>query len=274
MCTIGAVFDGVQIHTFKQCDLIPVTSFNEPETCIGSNGVASYVALTRGTGTGRRIWSGINSSGVSFVAADAYTTSANYYTTDGQVSALFAAYEASISSHTTATDAANSLAAFYQDMGDGTAFPAPDISLITGWADAAQTQPLSIFIEYMPCPYSHASVRQIVRTVGHFASTNHFRIQPEAISYPANHSTYLRLSRAEMILQQDPSHAGIVSVLSDQYYGACELSICRETAYIGQEFHTQATALFTATPGDAPVTQYQVNGNPLTNPLQTYQRAT
>ncbi|MDB2579098.1 C45 family peptidase [Tateyamaria sp.] len=274
MCTIGTVFDGKNIHTFKQCDLIPVTSFNDPETCAGKNGVASYVALTRGTGDDRRIWAGTNSNGVSFVAADAYTTSANYYSTSAQVSALFEAYEASISSYTTATEAANALAAFYQNMGDGTAFPAPDISLITGWADAAQTQPISIFLEYMPRPYLHASVRQIVRTGGHFASTNHFRIQPEAISYPANHSTYLRLNRAETILQQDPSHDGILSVLTDQYYGQCELSICRETAYPNEEFQTQATALFTATPGAVPTTEYQINNNPMANPLQTYQGAT
>jgi hypothetical protein len=273
MCTIGTVFDGENIHTFKQCDLIPVVSFNEPETCVGKNGVESYVALTRGSGADRRIWAGTNSCGVSFVAADAYTISANYYSTGAQVAALFEAYEASISSHTTAVAAADALAAFYQDTGGGVPFPAPDISLITGWVDAAQTQPISIFLEYMPRPYLHASVRKIVRTGGHFASTNHFRIQPEAITYPANHSTFLRLNRAEAILQLDPSHGGIISVLSDQYYGACELSICRETDYIGEEFHTQATTLFSAKPGAMPVTEYQINGNPQTNPLKPYQGA-
>ncbi|AHD02880.1 carcinine hydrolase/isopenicillin-N N-acyltransferase family protein [Leisingera methylohalidivorans] len=272
MCTIGTVFDGQTIHTFKQCDLIPVTDFNEPQTRAGSNGVVSYTALTRGDGSGR-LWAGSNSAGVSFVAADAYTTSANYYVTDAQTDALFTAYEKSISSFTTAAAAADFLAGFYEDMGGGTGFPAPDISLLTGWADEAQTQPVSIFLEYMPRPYLHAPVRRIIRHAGHFASTNHFRIQPEAIHYPANHSTYLRLSRAELLLQQDPTHAGIMSVLTDQYYGRCELSICRETDYPNEEFQTQATALFSATPGAAPVCEYQVNGNPLTNPLQTYEGA-
>jgi len=269
MCTIGTVFDGQRIHTFKQCDLIPITLFNTPETRVGKDGVTSYVALTRGEGAGR-LWAGTNSAGVSFVAADAYTTSANYYASDTEVAALFEAYEKSVSSFTTATAAADYLTAFYCDMGNGIAFPAPDISLLTGWADAAQTQPISIFLEYMPRPYLHASVRRIIRTDGHFASTNHFRIQPEAISYPANHSTYLRLNRAETILQNDPTQSGVLTVLRDQYYGRCELSICRETDYPGQEFQTQATALFSAGPAGAPICDYQVNGNPRTNPLQTY----
>jgi hypothetical protein len=272
MCTIGTVFDGSAIHTFKQCDLIPITAFNEPETREGQGSVTSYIALTRGDGSGR-IWAGVNSAGVSFVAADAYATSANYYTTDAQSAALFEAYEKSIRCHATAIDAAEHLSAFYQDMGDGTPFPAPDISLFSGWVDPEQTQAVSIFLEYMPRPYNHLPVRRIVRQDGFFASTNHFRIQPEAITYPANHSTYLRLSRAETILQQNPSRQGIISLLTDQYYGKCELSICRETDYVGQEFHTQATALFTAAPGSAPICEYQVNGNPLTNPLRTYKGA-
>lgn len=272
MCTIGAVFEGGKIHTFKQCDLIPVTDFNHPVVRAGTGGVDSYVAMTRGPDQGR-LWAGVNSSGVAFVAADAYTTSANYYATDAQTSALFDAYEESIRAYTTASDAATFLADFYRTMGGAGAFPAPDISLFAGWSDSAQTQPVSILLEYMPRPYLHAPVREIVRHDGFFAQTNHFRIQPEAISYPANHSTYLRLARAEAILQQTPSHAGIVSVLTDQYYGWCELSICRETNYVGEEYHTQATALFTAEAGCAPITEFQVNGNPRTNPLQTFQEA-
>jgi hypothetical protein len=269
MCTIGVVFENGQIHTFKQCDLIPVTDFNEPLTRVGTGPVVSYVAMTRGADQGR-IWAGTNSAGVSFVAADAYTTSANYYVTGDQTDALFEAYEESISSYATASEAAAFLAGFYQDMGDGTAFPAPDISLITGWEDVAQTSPVSIFIEYMPGPNNHAPVRTVTRSNKHFASTNNFRIQPEAISYAANHSTYLRLARAETILQQNPSRDGIVEVLTDQYYGKTELSICRETDYVGQEFFTQATAVFTATPAQNPQGLYQINGNPLTNPLHPF----
>jgi hypothetical protein len=269
MCTIGVVFQGGTLHTFKQCDLIPVTAFNEPQVRPGRKGVDTYVAMTRGAGAGK-LWAAANSSGVAFVAADAYTTSANYYVTDDQTAALFEAYEASVRDNATATAAAAFLSDFYRNMGDGTAFPAPDISLYTGWADEARTQPVSIFIEYMPGPNNHEPVRTIMRNSGHFASTNAFRIQPEAIGYPANHSTYLRLGRAELILQQEPTLDGIGSVLTDQYYGKTELSVCRETKYIGQEFHTQATAVFSASSDGNSGCLYQINGNPLTNPLRPF----
>ena len=203
--------------------------------------------------------------------ADAYTTtSANYYVPSGKTTALFNAYETSISAYTNAQAAADYLSGFYQSTDDGTAFPAPDIALITGWSDDTQTQLISILLEYMPFPYRHAPVREIIRTDKHFAQTNHFRIQPNAVNYPANHSTYLRLQRAETILQQDPTEHGVKTVLTDQYYGPCELSVCRETSYRNLEFYTQGTALFTIESGASPVTQYQVNGNPLSNPLTTY----
>ena len=272
MCTIGAVFDGRRICTFKQCDLIPVTQFNEPDIRTGANGVSTYIAMTRQGSDG--IWAGVNDAGVGFIAADSYTTTAaDYYVTGEHTEALFAAYEASISSYTTATAAAEHLANFYEDMGDGTPFPAPDISMITGWQDAAMTQPIAIFIEYMPNPYNHDSVRKIERTECYFASTNNFRLQPDSVHYPANHSTYLRLRRAEAILQDDPTANGIKTLLTDQYYGKTELSICRETNYIGQEFHTQATALFTASSGTKPVCEYQINGNPKNNPLKVFQES-
>ncbi|WP_370980764.1 hypothetical protein [Agaribacterium sp. ZY112] len=269
MCTIGVVFNGNQINTFKQCDLIPVTTFNEPEVRSGYNGVTSYIAMTRQGSDG--IWAGSNSSGVAFVAADSYTTTAaNYSTTSAQVEALFAAYEKSISSYSSATEAAASLIEFYKTMGTGTPFPAPDISLISGWKDAKKTQPISIFIEYMPNPYNQESVRVIQRTDGFFASTNNFRLQPDSVNYPANHSTYLRLRRAETILESNPTINGIKTLLSDQYYGPTELSICRETDYIGAEFHTQATSIFSASADGSATCEYQINGNPRTNPLTSF----
>lgn len=273
MCTIGAVFDGGNICTFKQCDLIPVTTFKEPQKRTGSNGVGAYIAMTR-QGSGG-IWAGINDAGVAFVAADSYTTTAaNYYTTGIQIEALFAAYEASIRSHTSATDAATSLCNFYQGKdAQGkvitSPFPAPDISMISGWADAGKTQLIAIFIEYMPNPYNQVSVRTIERMDGYFASTNNFRLQPDSVNYPANHSTYLRLRRAETILQSDPSANGIMTLLTDRYYGKTELSICRETDYIGLEFHTQATALFTVGT-TTHACEYQINGNPKNNPLKLF----
>ena len=268
MCTIGTVFSNNNIHTFKQCDLIPVTTFNPPQVRTGTNGVNSYLAMTREGSQG--IWAGVNDHGVAFVAADTYTTTAaNYYASDSQVAALFAAYQASISAHTTATSAAQSLIDFYRTCGANTPFPAPDISMISGWADPQKTQPVCILIEYMPNPFNQDPVRLIKRHSGFFVSTNNFRLQPDSVHYPANHSTYLRLQRAETLLQADPTHHGVTSLLSDQYYGQTELSICRETDYLGIEFHTQATALFNVNASGASC-EYQINGNPRTNPLKTF----
>ena len=270
MCTIGVVFQEEKIITFKQCDLIPVVIFKIPETRTGSGDVVSYIALTRGDGNGR-LWSGVNSDGVGFVAADAYTASSLYNVTDEETQALFAAYENSIKQYGNALDASNHLKNFYLGGGDGASpFPAPDIVLHTGWADNDKSKPIAIFTEYMPGPNNHSPVRQIIRSSGFFVSTNHFRIQPEAITYPNNHSTYLRLSRAEKILQSTPTKEGVEDLLCDEYYGETELSICRVTNFIGQEFHTQATALFTADPTQGIKCEYQVNGNPKNNPLKQY----
>lgn len=272
MCTIGTVFDGNSIHTFKQCDLIPDTDFNLPLRRKGTNGVDHYFAMTRGKNEGH-FWAGVNSCGVAFVAADAYTE-IDYYDkiTDAQTTNLFNAYEDCVRSCTTATAAAAKLSKFYCDMdGAHTPFPAPDISLFSGWEDPEQSKPVSILLEYTPYPYSHSPVREVVRHDSFFAQTNHFRIQPNAVHYPANHSTYLRLQRAEMILQQTPDKEGVETLLKDQYYGPCDLSICRETDYPGIEYRTQATALFTTSPQGSPEVLYQVNGNPRTNPLRPFE---
>ncbi|NRF32026.1 hypothetical protein [Vibrio coralliilyticus] len=271
MCTIGAVFDGNQLVTFKQCDLIPVTHFHPPRVRRGQNGVESYIAMTREGSEG--IWAGSNDAGVSFAAADSYTTTAaNYSTSQGEVQALFEAYEATVRDHTNATEAAMHLTQFYLSMGQATPFPAPDIALVSGWADETRTRKVAIFIEYMPNPYNQRPVRTICRDEGYFVSTNHFRLQPDSVHYPANHSTYLRLNRAESLLQLSPNQTGVEQLLSDQYYGQTELSLCRETEFVGSEFFTQATALFSLSQG-RPTCRYQVNGNPRTQPLQTFQEA-
>lgn len=280
MCTIGVVFKDNQIHTFKQCDLIPKVDFNEPIVIKGVKKVGHYTAMTRGSGDNQRVWAGVNDAGVSFIAADSYTTTAaNYSAGEFDADGLFKAYEKCLSDFATAPEAANFLAGFYKDMSVidlgrkkpklSGPFPAPDISMITGWKDEAKTQPVAIFIEYMPNPFNHESVRLIERTEGHFASTNNFRLQPDSVNYPANHSTYLRLNRAEAILQSDPSLEGVKEVLSDQYYGETELSICRVSEY--GEFHTQATAIFTVNASDN-VCEYQINGNPKSNPLKEFKR--
>lgn len=265
MCTIGVVMDQSNIVTFKQCDLIPTVNFRLPETRRGTRDVEAYIALSRGEGEGH-MWSGVNSNGVAFVAADAYTTSSLYNVTPEQTEALFSAYEDSVRGCSSPREAAARLSKFYL-----AGFPAPDIALYSGWEDSPSGRiPVAIFLEYMPNPSNQSPVRQIVRHEGYFVSTNHFRLQPESITYPSNHSTYLRLNRAETILQSSPNKDGVLELLRDQYYGPTELSICRETDYQGQEFHTQATSVFTV--GGSIECEYQINGNPKDNPLRRYAR--
>lgn len=86
----------------------------------------------------------------------------------------------------------------------------------------------------------------------------------QTVDYPKNHSTYLRLARAEALLNLDPTSNGIKRVLSDQYYGQTELSICRVANAPG-EYYTQATVILGTMPGSA-WAEYLINGNPRTKP--------
>lgn len=261
MCTIGVVFEHDAVHTFKQCDLIPNTEFFEPEMRDGT------LVLSR---EGGHMWSSVNQHGVAFVAADSYTTnSAEQSASSDEVAALFAAYEEA-AGKATVPDAVACMTAFYETMGGKGLFPAADISMFAGWRDSARTQPVSVLLEFMPNPFNRKPVRTIVRESGTFVSTNNFRLQPESVSYPANHSTYLRLQRAQQILERAPSKAGALELLGDQYYGPTELSICRETDWPGVEFRTQATAVFSASTNGPVECLYQINGNPRTNPLKPY----
>lgn len=266
MCTIGVLFNEGNIFTFKQCDLIPSVQFNEPEYL--NIHAQEYISLNRGSNDSKRMWAGVNSVGLSFVAADAYTESALYNLTKEDTDSLFEAYESSINKFTNPIDASKFLEDFYLGTDRmNQAFPAPDIVMHTGYKD---NNPIAVFLEYMPGPYNRKSVRRIIREDGYFVSTNHFRIQPEAITYPYNHSTYLRLSRAESILQSNPTLEGVRNLLKDEYYGETELSICRSTSYTGQEFYTQASVIFNVSLRQKPICEYQINGNPKNNPLKEF----
>ncbi len=256
MCTIGAVFADGGVYTFKQCDLTKPTKFYDPET---RQGKFPYKAFYRDGRPG--IWAGINKAGVAFTAADAYTN-ADYPATDDDVNALFKVYELSVSSCITARDAANILQNFYRNYVSAKGvkgFPAPDIALHSDRGNI-------IFTEYTPALYNQNPVRELVVTRGFFTSTNHFRIQFDAVEYEKNHSTYLRLGRATLTLENDQSKNGIYSLLTDGYYGKTELSICRFAQYSG-EYYTQATALLVNLPGLV-ACEYQINNNPKDNPLK------
>lgn len=282
MCTIGCVYSEGAFYTFKQCDLTQQTLFYEPEIVSGSAG--PYIAFRRQGRPG--IWSGVNYNGVCFVAADYYTNadpgsidaeaSGKFLATNTHLDAnddvdrLFKAYESSIADHPNAQSAVAFLTDWYLYHGNTTDpqhpnFRYPDIALL---AD----DKYGIFIEYYP---GDDQITPRVKTLtaqgnaagrvnGWFASTNHARMFTQTVDYPKNHSTYLRLARAEALLNLTPTQDGVKQVLYDQYYGQTELSICRVANAPG-EYYTQATVILSMGPTWVGA-EYQINGNPRVNP--------
>ncbi|TKD07946.1 hypothetical protein [Polyangium fumosum] len=276
MCTIGWVRVEGTTHVFKQCDLTQKTRFLEPDIAEGIAG--RYLAFRREGRPG--IWSGVNQRGVGFVAADYYTEqdpgspdtppslcarTSSHVGESSPVDALFRAYEASIADHGTSADAVAYLSNWYLTQGDpgnpDPSFKSPDIVLI---ADPTQ----AIFLEYYPGDRpGTAKVLTLSPRQGWFVSTNHARMFQQTVKYSQNHSTYLRLARAEAILDRQPNIEAIKAVLRDQYYGETELSICRIAGQPGQYF-TQATFIGTAANGSVSA-DYLLNGNPRTKSYET-----
>jgi len=247
MCTIGTVFTTEKgAMSFKQCDLEKATIFNQPVIQNGKGDI-KYLPFTRVGSEG--CWSGINNYGVSFVAADAYleTTGASEFSVKPVSQDIFAAYTKIISDYKSAKEAADYMCSFYPT------FKQPDILLISDATSA-------YFIET-----NNGVVECIKRTENFFASTNHFRMLYGGVLYPSNHSSYLRLARAEAILEKtmDP-----MMVLEDQYFGETVFSICRvnkNTPPQEEPYYTQATSIF-YTDGKVVNCAYQINGSPRTNP--------
>ena len=251
MCTIGNVFNPIQKGSisFKQCDLKEDTTFIKPEVVHQTEDRyddISYLPFKREGSEG--CWAGVNNYGVSFVAADSYLELAD---NDELVlrdvhDDIFTAYLDIISKFKTAKDAADHMITFYKS------FMQPDILLISD-------ERSSYFIETY-----NGNVECIERTDNFFASTNHFRMLYDGVLYPNNHSTYLRLARAESILQNQPDANGVINVLRDQYYGESVFSVCRKninTPPQEEPFFTQASAIF-YTNGHTVNCLYQINGNP------------
>lgn len=277
MCTIGSAFydiNGVGVQSvFKQCDLINKTEFIDPKVITDNDSKIRYVPFTRIKGNETPTWAGINEYGVSFVAADSYLDSQKegaLKNHEEKNASVFDMYLRIISSYTNAEDAVVMAKEFYEnkiyaDPSD----PLTDILLIS---DAENMY----FIETV-----NKRVRIIHRTNGHFASTNHCRMFFEAVPYEQNHSTYLRLDRAEKILQTKPDIDGIGDLLCDSYYGETVWSVCRYanlTENINKSddnlgsnteedlYYTQAAVIFSVRPiygSDKPeiICEFVLNGN-------------
>lgn len=252
MCTIGNAFleadEGA--YSFKQCDLMSETQFFEPQITEGKDDILYFPFLRDGS---RGPWAGVNNFGVSFVAADAYLQLPNKSGTQPPEGDIFEAYTKIISDCKTAKQAATCMCDFYKS------FSAPDILLIN---DASS----SFFIE--------TNNRQpicVERNDRFFASTNHFRLLEGGVTPVQNHSTYLRLERANSLLEKDPDAFGVFSTLTDQYFGSSVLSVCREKAVCPSQeepYYTQASVVFYVD-GTVVHCSYQLNGNPRNNHFTT-----
>lgn len=278
MCTIGSTFyrvNEVNVQSvFKQCDLVTPTEFLTPvvKTAVNKNGDANtpetirYVAFTRVKGDKYPAWAGVNEYGVSFVAADSYLDKNKQNVAENFLensNTVFDMYLRIITSYTAAKEAAMMAKEYYETVDYGAVLT--DILLI---ADEKEMY----FIETV-----NKKVRIIQREIGHFVSTNHCRMFYEAVPYEQNHSTYLRLDRAEKILQGRADINGIGDLLRDSYYGKTVWSVCRYASLTGVDvekdsaeeemYYTQAAVIFTVKPcsglGGKPevVCEYVLNNN-------------
>ncbi len=236
MCVIGNVFANNIGHFtdhagyfFKQCDLQEPTEFILPAVKKSAKGIL-YACMTRKKADGTEpAWAGFNQHGVTFVAADAYLDK-NLPAVASAGDSVFAMYERLVTGYSSAEEAAKEAVRFYRED-----FYGPDILIVGDFNN-------SFYIE--------ANRHQTVclhTTKGHFASANHFRGLYGMAPFEQNHSTYLRLSRTEAILQSQPDYEGIGNVLRDQYYGESVWSILRSNKITVPEeapYYTQASVLF------------------------------
>lgn len=264
MCVIGNVYDSNSIISFKQCDQYGDVIFYPPQLKQGKEDI-KYIGLKRNNSDG--CWAGINNYGVTFTAADAYLDNPNNTknnTLKGPGDSVLEQYEKIVSEHKTAKEAAEAMSNFYVSK-----FGDPDILMICDKKER-------YFIE------THTAVKKEIQVIplndltspNFFVSTNHFRFIHGGVTYSENHSTYLRLNRAESILQKETSLKGAMDVLCDQYYGPSVLSICREyqklPVPIGESaYKTMATAIFQVSKEGDPIIYWQINGNPKTNRYST-----
>lgn len=258
MCTIGTLFNGDTMIMFKQCDLDKETFFDVPKLKQKDN--IKYLAFKRADNTGT--WCGVNNYGVSFVATDSYMENdinIKYHNSKKDLKdySVFEAYEKIISDFKTAKAAVEYMKEFYNK------FLSPDILII---GDKLERY-------YIEAYNSEVIVVKLDSSgiCNFFAATNHFRYIHGAVHYAKNHSTYLRLERAQELLNRECNLRGVIKLLKDQYYGKSVLSICRSTDISPKDedlYSTMATSIFIIDNECHKIgCYYQINGNPRKNKL-------
>ena len=250
MCTIGAVFKEKYVITFKQMDLAVPTVYFEPCVIRGNSDI-QYLKFGREGNSGT--WCGINNYGVSLITSDSYmsTNTNSINLSQSEIELIFGAYNNAIANYKDAYHAAEYMCEFYKS------FLLPDITIIS---DAKESYYIETFNKEIICVKREFNSQT---DDNYFVATNHFRFIHDAVEYKDNHSTFLRLERAERILQGEEKN--VFKVLLDQYYGKSVLSICREKEIVPEgegAFFTQASAVF-STNGNIVNCAYLINGNPI-----------
>ena len=258
MCTIGTLFNGDTMIMFKQCDLDKETLFNKPK--LNQKDDIKYITFERADNTGT--WCGVNNYGVSFVASDPYLDNDHnilHHNSKKEIKdySIFEAYKNIISDFKTAKSAVEYMKEFYSK------FLSPDILIIGDKIERYYIE--SYNSEVIAVKLDSSGISNF------FVATNHFRYIHGAVHYSQNHSTYLRLNRAEDILNKECNLRGVIKLLKDQYYGKSVLSICRSTDIVPQNeelYKTMATSVFVLDNDSRKIScYYQVNGNPRKNKL-------
>ncbi len=257
MCTIGIVYRKSTMIIFEQCDLDKETLFYEPK--IKNNKDIKYMSFEREGIQGS--WCGVNNYGVSFVAADSFVKGEDNYLHNSaskvEDSSIFKAYESIISNFKSAKEAVEFMKNFYAT------FYNPDILIISDRKESYYIESYhGEVVEALLAPEFHPQ---------YFVSTNHFRFIHGGVSFEENHSTYLRLKRAEEMLLEDCSINGVKKLLKNQYYGKSVMSICRSSNICPKgeaAYNTQAAVMFVVNNNCNDIsTYYEINGNPKDNKL-------
>lgn len=255
MCTIGTVYRKSTMVIFKQCDLDKKTLFYEPK--IKCNKDIRYLSFEREGIEGP--WCGINNYGVGFAAADSYVKDTKKYLhnsiSEVKDDTIFKAYENIISRFKTAKEAVKFMKDFYSR------FLSADILIISDKKESYYIESYNgevIAVKFIP--EFHPK---------YFIASNHFRFIHGAVNFEENHSTYLRLNRAEEMLLADCSVNGVKELLKDEYYGKSVLSICRSSEICprGEDlYNTQAAAILVVNNNCNDIsTYYEINGKPKDN---------
>lgn len=222
MCTIGAVINKKTI-LFKNCDLIKITHFYNPEV---RQGKYKYIAFSRKGRPG--IWAGINEKRLGIVAADAYTKD-KYKLKPHTANKIFKAYEKLVADFPNLKTGEKFLKNYYLRK-----IRVPDLIII---ADKKSAE----VIEFTP---PNKWITKKIKK-GFLVRSNHFILSAGAVKREDDLSTYIRYETAYNLLSKIKTLInGIKNLSKNHQSGPGINSICRHGKKNG--YKTQASTIMVA----------------------------